>query len=84
MPRGSALTQKLPLSDTASAFFGKKSASRAEFMKAVWNYVRENNLKGSDGVVECDEVLAELLGVDEIRAVSDVPRCLKEQGVFLV
>ena len=83
MAKGSALTAKKTLSDEGAAFMGKPKASRAELMKEIWSYIRENELKDENGTVCCDQVLYDLLGVRSFTGVHKVPTCLKDQEVFL-
>ena len=45
MPKGSGLTKPMKLSADLADIVGKKEASRAECIKQIWAYLKENNLQ---------------------------------------
>ncbi|KAL6546077.1 hypothetical protein OROGR_009951 [Orobanche gracilis] len=62
------LTTPLPLSDALVKFFGtgKFELSRADVVKKMWAYIKENELQDPSDkrMVLCDKKLKELFGVD--------------------
>lgn len=45
MPKGSGLTKQMKLSPELADVVGKKEASRAECIKALWAYIKKQNLQ---------------------------------------
>jgi|SRR5579864_2959872 chromatin remodeling complex protein RSC6 len=69
-PDGSSqFEKKLPISPEIAAFAGwdpESVHSRVEITSAIWNYVKENNLRQSNKrISKVDETLKALLGIEE-------------------
>jgi len=66
--RGSALTKKCNLSDQLAEFMGKDKASRSEVTKAVWAYIKENDLQDPDDkrTICPDDELGAIIGHSRI------------------
>ncbi|XP_057863340.1 upstream activation factor subunit spp27 isoform X1 [Cryptomeria japonica] len=64
----SGLCSPLPLSDALVAFLGtgESELSRAEVVKRIWGYIKDNNLQDPSDKrrILCDEKLHELFGCD--------------------
>lgn len=67
MASKSAINMMLKVSPQLAKITGATSASRPQTLKAVWQYINNNNLKGEKGVVRCDNLLKEAFGKDEVK-----------------
>merc|ERR1711893_75965 len=70
MPKGSGLTKSMKLSPELADVVGKKEASRAECIKALWAYIKKNNLQDPENkqYFTPDKKMAKVFGEDKIRA----------------
>jgi upstream activation factor subunit UAF30 len=70
MPKGSGLTKSMKLSPELADVVGKKEASRAECIKALWAYIKKNNLQDPENkqFFTPDKKMAKVFGEDKIRA----------------
>eukprot|EP00249_Psilotum_nudum_P008653 c21425_g1_i2 orf=173-601(+) len=72
-----AFQTPLSLSPTLRDFLGVSRSSRADTMKKVWAYIRENKLQSTDlkSMVICDEKLKVLFGQDSAKFL-EIPKLL--------
>merc|ERR1712044_28666 len=70
MPKGSGLTKSMKLSPELADIVGKKEASRAECIKALWAYIKKQNLQDPENkqFFTPDKKMAKVFGEDKIRA----------------
>lgn len=59
--RGAGILKAQPLSEALAEFMGKTKASRADVMKAVWRYIKQNDLN-EGRTIHPDEVIGSLVG----------------------
>merc|ERR1712037_520126 len=69
MPKGSGLTKPMKLSADLADIVGKKEASRAECIKELWAYLK-NNIQdpANKQFFTPDKKMAKVFGTDRIRA----------------
>merc|ERR1712029_300946 len=72
MPKGGGLTKPMQVSDDLAAIIGVEEASRAECVKHLWAYLKENNLQCEDNkqFFLPDKKMAKIFGNDKLRAFS--------------
>jgi upstream activation factor subunit UAF30 len=58
---GKGLSKKLYLSEEMAEFMGKDKASRTDITKALWDYIKANELN-EGRTIHPDDVLAPILG----------------------
>ena len=66
--KATGIMKAMPLSNVLAEFMGKSTASRGSIMKALWVYIKENDLQDSVNrrVIIPDGVLAPLIGSKKI------------------
>ena len=70
MPRGGELTKPMKLSSELAAIVGTDEASRAECLKRLWDYIKENNLQDPQNkqYFTPDKNMAKVFGSDRVRS----------------
>ena len=68
MAQGSALKTPIKLSPILAEFVGSPEMSRADVTKAIWAYIKSNNLQDPTNKreINCDEKLSKLMGTQRI------------------
>ena len=72
MPRGEGLKKPMKLSSELSDIVGQEESSRAELMKLLHAYLKENNLKdpANGQYFTPDKKMSKVFGKDKIKAFS--------------
>ena len=72
MSKGDYLEKPIKLSPDLAAIVGKNETSRAELMKLLWAYLKNNNLQCEDNETFFvpDEKMAKVFGKDTMRVFS--------------
>lgn len=67
--KGSGLTRPMKVSEDLEAIIGVEEASRAECVKLLWAYLKENNLQCADNKQYFipDKKMAKVFGKEKIR-----------------
>ena len=70
--RGGGLTKPMKLSDDLAAVVGMEEASRAQCVKHLWAYIKDNNLQDPENKQYFipDKKMAKLFGTDKLKGFS--------------
>merc|ERR1711974_5101 len=71
-PKGGGLTAPMKVSPELAAIIGMKEASRAQCVKQLWAYLKDNNLQDPENkqFFTPDKKMAKVFGTERIRAFS--------------
>ena len=66
---GGGFTKTMNLSDELAEIVGTDTASRAEVVKKMWSYIKENKLQDprNKQFIKCDEKMMNVVGVKKFR-----------------
>ena len=72
---GGGFTKQMNLSEELAEIVGTDTASRAEVVKKMWSYIKENKLQDprNKQFIKCDEKMMNVVGVKKFRWI--IQRC---------
>jgi|WetSurMetagenome_2_1015567.scaffolds.fasta_scaffold47618_3 chromatin remodeling complex protein RSC6 len=78
----SAISKAVELSPELADFMGSAKASRGDVTKAIWKYIRDEDLALPNGGYKFDETLSRVLHSKGMKKASELFSLLKKADAF--